>query len=282
KMDQERVDRLVSEGKKKLLQARQKREEPFIDTTLYTSLNGMLITSYFKAYRALKEREVKDFALKSLDRIVLIRSTGKELFHTDGIKALTDDYIYLIEALVAAYEVTGNREYLGRAEELMAQCLDRFWDKAEGGFFDSDAAVLGIRLKGIEDIPHPSANAAGIMQLLKLFYATGNPLYRRYAGIALEAFSTKVSELSIHAGYYFCGLDAYFHTVQLTVEANPESSLGAAAVSLFAPYMSIVYKEDNNRIIPCAGDICYEPIEDSDSLQKFIVDQVRSKWVKGE
>src|SRR5208283_3698556 len=229
KMDQERVDRLVSEGKKKLLQARQKREEPFIDTTLYTSLNGMLITSYFKAYRALKEREVKDFALKSLDRIVLIRSTGKELFHTDGIKALTDDYIYLIEALVAAYEVTGNREYLGRAGELMGQCLERFWDKAEGGFFDSDGAVLGIRLKGIEDIPHPSANAAGIMQLLKLFYATDKLTYRRYTESTLAAYSPVARELGIHAGYYFCGLDAYFRMVRLTVEAPPDSRLAAAA-----------------------------------------------------
>ncbi len=281
KMEQERVDRLISEGKKKLLQARQTREAPFIDTTLYTALNGMLITSYFKAYCALKDPEVKDFALKSLNRILQIRSEGKELFHSDGIKAMSDDYIYLIEALVAAYEVTGNREYLGRADELMEQCLDRFWDKAEGGFFDSDTAVLGLRLKGIEDIPHPSANAAGIMQLLKLFYATDKSLYRRYAGIALAAFSNKVRELSVHAGYYFCGLDAYFHTVQLTVETRPESSLGAAAVSLFAPYMSIVYKEDHNRIIPCAGGVCYEPIEDSNSLQKFIVDQVRGKWANG-
>ena len=277
KMDEERVEKLVSDGKKKLLQARQTREEPFIDTTLYTSLNGMLITSYLKACRALKDDKVKDFALKSLNRILQIRSAGKELFHSDGIRALPDDYIYLIEALVASYEVTGNREYLGRADELMEQCLEKFWDKTEGGFFDSDTAVLGLRLKGIEDIPHPSANAAGIMQLLKLSYATDKSLYRRYAGIALEAFSTKVSELSIHAGYYFCGLDAYFHTVQLTVEARPESGLGAAAVSLFAPYMSIVYKEDHNRIIPCTGDVCYKPIEDNDSLQKFIIDRVRSK-----
>ncbi len=277
KMDQERVDRLVVEGKKKLLQARQTRKAPFIDTSLYTSLNGMLIASYLKAYRSLKDDEIKDFALKSLNRILQIRSAGKELFHSDGIKALLDDYIYLIEALVAAYEVTGNGEYLGRADELMEQCLERFWDKAEGGFFDSDTAVLGLRLKGIEDIPQPSANAVGIMQLLKLFYATDKPLYRQYAETSLAAFSTRVSELSIHAGYYFCGLDAYFHTLQLTVEARPESSLGAAAVSLFAPYISLVYKEDHNRIIPCAEDVCYEPVEDSDSLQKFITDHVTRK-----
>ena len=33
-------------------------------------------------------------------------------FHSAGVKALLDDYIYLTEALTAAYETTGNSSYL--------------------------------------------------------------------------------------------------------------------------------------------------------------------------
>ncbi len=270
KMDAGLPDHLIRQGKAKLLQARQKREEPFIDTTIYTSLNGMLITSYLRAYRAFKDIAIKDFALKSLWRILEISFAEKELLHTYGIKALLDDYVYLIEALVAAYEVSGNREFLGTADALMEKCLDRFWDKNGGGFFDTDTEVLGLRLKGIEDIPHPSANAAAIMLLIKLFYATDKSMYRRYAEIALAAFSQKVSELGIHAGHYFCSLDSHFRMIRLTVEARPESRLGNMAVSLFAPYISIVYSKDNNRIVPCMGGSCYEPVEDEEQLKEFI------------
>ncbi len=130
--------------------------------------------------------------------------------------------------------------------------------------------MLDLRLKGVEDIPHPSANAAAIALLIKLFYATGKSLYKRYAEIALEAFSAKVSELGIHAGHYFCSLDAYFNMVRLTVEAHPGSALADAALSLFAPYVSIAYSKDRNRIVPCMSGSCYEPVENEEQLKEFI------------
>jgi len=270
KMNVEHVDRLIREGKAKLLRARQTREEPFVDMTLYTSLNGMLITSYFKAYRVFRDDSIKDHALKSLQRILDLNFAGKELLHSEGTKALLEDYIYLAEALIATYEVTGTGQYLDRADKLMEQCLERLWDRDEGGFFDTDTPVLGLRMKGIEDIPHPSANASGIIQLLKLYYATGKSLYRQHAATALEVFSTKAAGLGIYAGYYYCALDAYFRMIRLTVEADPGSSLGTAAMSASVPYLSVVYSEDRNRIIPCVGEVCYKPIEDGNRLDEFI------------
>ncbi len=135
KMDPGRVDDVIREGKRKLLQARQTREEPFIDTTIYTSLNGMMVTSYFKAYRAFKEIAIKDIALKSLKRVLEIRCPGKELLHSDEINALLDDFIYLIEALVAAYEVTGKDPYLQKADELMGQSINKILGQGRGRLF---------------------------------------------------------------------------------------------------------------------------------------------------
>ena len=154
-MEVEQVDRLIREGKSKLLRARQARDEPFVDKTLYTSLNGMLITSYLKAYRIFRNDPIKDHALKSLRRILDLNFTGKELLHCDGTKALLDDYIYLTEAFIAAYEVTGNSEYLCTADSLMEQCLDRLWDRDEGGFFDTDTPMLGSQNQ--RDRGHPSS-----------------------------------------------------------------------------------------------------------------------------
>jgi hypothetical protein len=65
--------------------------------------------------------------------------------------------------------------------------------------------------------------------------------------------------------------------VRLTVESPPGSSLAAAAVSLFAPFTSIVYKKDHNRIIPCVGEVCHEPIRENARLEEFIRNQVKGK-----
>ncbi len=256
--------------REKLLERRKKRETPFIDKTLYTSLNGMMITSYLMAYKVLKDGYLKDFAIKTLEKIIKTRFINGGLFHSEGVEAVLDDYFYLIEALIAAYEVTANSSYLDRADELMGVCLNKLWDKNEGGFFDTEKDILGIKLKGIEDIPHPSANSLAILMMLKLYSTTNKDGYRQYAGTALKTFSSRARDMGIHAGHYFCALDAYFNMLQLALETSPESELTDAVFSSFYPYVGIVYKENKGRIIPCFRNSCYEPAYTADEMRDFL------------
>lgn len=269
-MDVKAVTEIINSGKEKLLKERGKRKKPFIDKTLYTAINGMLISAYIKAFKVLKDERLKDFSLKSLERIMKKYFAHNELYHSDGVNALLDDYIHLIDAFIAAYEITGSPVYLHRADELMDICIKKFWDTNEGGFFDTEDAILGIRLKRIEDIPHPSANSLALLLLLKLHFMTAKKIYRHYAETALAIFSSRAKNMDIHSGYYFCAMDAYFHILKLTMETSPASELTETIFSNFIPYVSIVYGKDNGRIIPCLRDVCCEPIERSDRLVAFL------------
>ena len=268
--DESEVLKTIQSGKEKLLGERNKREIPFIDTTLYTSINGMFISTYLHGYRILKDNHLKDVAIKSLEKIVKTQFINKELYHTENVRALLDDYVYLIDALVAAYEVTGSASYIAQAEELMEMCVDTLWDKDEGGFFDTDDHLLGVSIKGIEEIPHPSANSLSIRLLLKIFSITGKEVYRQYAEQALRVFTARAGEAGIHAGYYFNSLDAYFNPLKLTLHARPESVLSDTAISLYSPYTDIQYDKDMGRIVPCLRDVCSEPVRTPDELKDFI------------
>ena len=272
RVDIHRIQKVTTSGKEKLRKERDSRKVPFVDTTLYTSLNGVLITSYLKAYRILKDKYLKEFSLKSIERIIGMNVINNELFHTEGVKALLDDYIYFIDALIAAYEVTGDVTYLHMADKQMEVCLKKFWD-SDGGFFDTDEEVIGLRLKGIEDIPHPSANSLGIILLLKLYQITNKDLYQDYAEKTLKTFSLRAKDMGIHAGYYLCAMDAYFHMLKLTVETSPQHELAESALSFSIPYMSISYGEDRGRIVPCFKNVCYEPIKSSDVLKDFLINK---------
>ncbi len=253
-----------------MLLARNSREAPFIDRTLYTSINGMLISVFLHAFRILGNIKLKEFALESLDRILELRLINNELYHTENVRALLDDYAYLTEALIAAYEVTGHTAYIEQAEELMKSCLDKLWDNDGGGFFDTDDPLLGIRVKGVEDMPHPSANSICIRLLLKLFSITGDSTYRQHAEDALRSFSVKAGDTGIHAGYYYSALDAYYHHLTLTLNAGPESALSRTAVSLSVPHSDIIYGQDKGYVVPCIGDVCYNPIDNPEALKDFI------------
>jgi uncharacterized protein len=210
-MDVEKVSKIIDIGKTKLLMERTKRDKPFVDMAIYTSINGMLISAFFEAYKVLKDEEIKEFALKSLEKVIIANFTDEGLFHSAGVCALLDDYVNLVGAFIGAYEATGNISYLSQAEEFMKVCIDKFWDIESGGFFDTDEDVIGTRLKEIGDAPHPAANSVGIMNLIKLSHMSGNREYLSYAEKALKCFHLTAHSMGIHGGYYYCALDAFFN-----------------------------------------------------------------------
>ena len=69
---------LIRNGKEKLLKE-DARQSPFMDRTLYTSLNGMMISSCLRASRNLNDKELRDFSLKSLERILKEHFAGMSL-----------------------------------------------------------------------------------------------------------------------------------------------------------------------------------------------------------
>ncbi|MEJ2684059.1 MAG: thioredoxin domain-containing protein [Candidatus Sulfobium sp.] len=270
-IEQGRVLEIISCGKDKLLKERDLRPQPFVDKTFYTSLNGMMISAFLLAYRCLGDDEMKEFALKSLDRILDRYCMREGLLHTDGVGAVLDDYVYVVESLLSAYEVTGEKSYFRRAVRIMDLCIEGFWDADSGGFFDTSEEVLGLRLKSFEDIPHPSSNPLAVVQLMKLYHMTGKDRYLNFAEKTVRAFSGQAREIGIHAGYYFCGLDAYHHMFKLTLEASPGGELARTALSFFIPYKGLVYGEDRDLVTPClSSGVCLEPVRRVEDLRDFL------------
>jgi uncharacterized protein YyaL (SSP411 family) len=189
------------------------------------------------------------FALLSLDRVLRERFIDGELFHSAGVAAFLDDHIYLAEALVEAYETTAKRRYVELAEHFMSICLERFAD-ADGGFFDTVSPVLGARLKRVEDVPHPSANAVAAVLLLRLHHITGSEQRFSGRGEKLEAFSGSAG----HTDPCRTLLRALMRgsTCQTAVVAGPESECRASR-SLSGSVTVVVYGEDRGRWSPVTG-----------------------------
>jgi len=264
------VRRVIEKGRQKLFAARRERKTPFIDRTLYTSVNGMLAAAYFHAYNILDDEGTRTFGVKTLERILKDRVIDGRLLHAENVPAQLDDYIHFIDALIGGYEATAVQRYLGLADDLMTACIAKFYDTAEGGFFDTEQEVLGMRMKRVEDIPHPSANAVAITQLLKLSLMTGKDVYRGLAERSLAIFAPLAREFGAHAGAYFCALDAWFRMLKLTVEAPPESELARNARALSgSSFTAIVYGGARGRVIPCIGSVCQPPISDPDELRSL-------------
>ncbi|MBI2871231.1 MAG: thioredoxin domain-containing protein [Candidatus Omnitrophica bacterium] len=305
----EETQELLNRGRGKLIDARAKRQAPFVDQTLYTNWNGMMITAYLEAYRTRPDESARDLALKTLNRILTSAyQEGEGLAHEFGsghsdVRGIFDDQIQVASALVLAFEVTGDWNYLGTAESLMQLCLDHYWDKSSGGFLDRDPRLKGAgRLlespqRVITDSPTPSGNGVAAQVLLKLYYITGKEDYRNWAQKTLEAFTNEVSGAGIFAASYAIALHHFYQPpLHAVIVGQKDSPLtGKLIQSFHAVYrpgkiLTLIDPQDAGKhplpevvraqiqaTVPevptafvCAGTSCAPPTQDPLKLEELV------------
>jgi len=108
-----------------LKEIRKKRVFPFIDTKKITSWNAMMVKALFKMSE-FDERYKKE-AIKTLNKLIEKMYVNNTLYHSfnknENAKtpALLEDYAYLIDALIFAYEYTYDEKYLNLAKKLSSE-----------------------------------------------------------------------------------------------------------------------------------------------------------------
>jgi uncharacterized protein len=211
------VEALLAQAKEKLLEARLKRPTPFIDTTIYTSWNAMAVSAYLDAARVLEMKPAKDFALKTLDRL-LAEAWGLEsglahvVAYPDGragkrVAGVLEDYAFLTLAALDGWEATGERRYYDAAMQIADVMVDRFYDRTGDGFFDTEQVegalgVLAARRKPLQDTPTPAGNPAAAAALLRLEALSGRSDFREKAEDTLANFAGIVEHFGLYAGMY--------------------------------------------------------------------------------
>ena len=219
-LDESNTRILLARAKGKLLAARRQRHPtPAIDTTIYVGWNAMFVSAYLEAARVLGREDCREFALKTLDRLIAEAwDESKGFLHRAGgprLEGTLDDQIFAAAALLDAYESTLDSKYFEKAERTMRLAVERFGDPEGGGFFDraKDAAPMGgleVRRKPLQDSPTPGTNSVAVIVLDRLYAFTGEKLYRDWAEKTLEAFIGLVPQYGLFAATY--GLAALLHS----------------------------------------------------------------------
>jgi len=217
-LEGERVAELLASAKKKMYAARLKRRTPYVDKTVYTGWNGLCISSYLEAAKVLRLAPARDFALRSLDRVLAtaLRPNGSLLHviaYSDpkaerrDVTGLLEDYAFISGACLDAYEATGKLGYFTAAQTIGDAMIAKFFDTVGGGFFDSEAptaalGVLATRRKPFQDSPTPAGNSAAAIVLCRLHSYTHDVGYRDKAEQTLELLAAVAGRYGVFAGTY--------------------------------------------------------------------------------
>src|SRR5579871_4225965 len=261
---------LLASAKTKLYAARRKRPTPFVDKTLYVSWNALCVSAYIQAAQVLGVEEARQFALRSLDRILAEawqeeRGLAHVIAYADAsaekrfIRGMLDDYAFAVLACLDAYEVTGAISYFHFAQRIADEMVRRFGDGESGGFFDAQPTIeerlqlgaLSARRKPFQDAPTPAGNPSAAIALLRLHAYTDEARYREIAQRTLEVFAGAAEQFGIYAGTY--GIAATWlshpHTQAVVVGEDAQAAaLLKAANALFAVNKSVVHLTDSEAV----------------------------------
>ncbi len=299
---------LLARARGKLLAARmQRRPVPAIDQTHYVGWNALFISAYLEAARVLHRGDCREFALKTLDRVLAEAwDERKGFLHRIGgprLEGMLDDQVFAIAALLDAWETTLERRYFEVAERAMRLCVERFGDPDGGGFFDraKDSAPMGgldVRRKPLQDSPTPGANSAAAIVLDRLAALTGERLYSDFAEKTLEAFTGSMPQYGLYASNY--ALAALLHSrhalqVVVTGRANDEAAselekeaqriyrfgkvvLRMTAERVSAGALPAALREtiphldaERAQAIVCAGTTCHAPVSSPAELRSLLL-----------
>jgi uncharacterized protein len=213
------VEQLLAEARQKLYAAREQRIKPFRDEKVIVAWNGLMISAFLDAANLLGDETVRRDAVHSIQFIQTHVVRDGRLLHSfkDGQAKLAgylDDHACFVACLLDAFESTGERRYLTLAEEFNRATMANFWDEVHGGFFltGPDHEALIHRPKDPFDHAVPGGNSVATLNLLRLYYYTGEEELIQKAERTLRLFRDKMEDEPFSFGQMLCALDFYLET----------------------------------------------------------------------
>ncbi|MBX2861512.1 MAG: thioredoxin domain-containing protein [Vampirovibrio sp.] len=277
--------KLLTQVKEKMLAERLKRPIPFIDDTLYTNWNGMMICGYLEAAMLLDLSDAQAFALKSLDRILeLFYQPNQAVLHTHGIPGVLEDYTWLAKANLKAYMVSGETRYLETAEDITNLVLTGFEDKEVGGFFDTkmDSNAVGLlkfRRKLLDDSPSSSANSIMLQVLNSLYTLTEKDIYNTSLKRALPSLTLETEGRGGFVAAFGLAIHQYLNPPLKLEIVGDSPELTEAAKKTFYPGKLLKYTSEAStpELRPCFGPRCLAPIRDLTALNTLLKESQLSR-----
>jgi uncharacterized protein len=202
------IDALAAEDRRRLehcrvtlLALRNQRVWPGRDDKVLASWNALAIRGLADAARALGRPDFAAAGAAALDYLHTHHWREGRLLATsrDGaahLPAYLDDHAMLIDAILALATVQFRAADLAFAVQLAEALLERFEDRANGGFFFTahDHEALFHRSRVFADDAMPAGNAVAASALLKLGCLLGETRYLLAAERTLRAGWTVLNE----------------------------------------------------------------------------------------
>ncbi|BAF72806.1 thioredoxin domain-containing protein [Sulfurovum sp. NBC37-1] len=247
----------------------EKRVYPFIDTKVIVSWNAMMISTLFRAGRV--EKKYLKQAKRSLEKLLDTMYINSQLFHSTligkepKIQAFLEDYAYLGETLIEAYESTLDESYLVLATRLANNAIEKYYQhgkwKFSRGEFETDADIY--------DSSYPSS-VATMISVLHSLSSLVDTVYKKFVFKTLEIYSYDIMRQPISTPKTSLMAIRYLKD-DIIIKAQTDALLPHISQLDEITYPFTFFKNDtNNGFMLCNSNSCFGHEKDFESIVKFL------------
>jgi uncharacterized protein YyaL (SSP411 family) len=236
--------RAIASASEAMLAVRSRRKAPQVDRAVMTDRNALMADAYLTASAALDDPGLQRIALNDLDFILgHLRAPDGSFFHVwsdrrGQVAGLAADQVYLLDAIIDAYQFSADEKYLVEARMLAAIILKNFHADGSSLLVNRESEDAGTVIAQSQasaqvfyDTPAPSVQATMAIATAKLGLLTGDGSYAKAANelmasapaMAGSMLSNSVATVGLELEYRANG-DA------MVAVAGPHSDARAAAL----------------------------------------------------
>ncbi|RAJ03899.1 hypothetical protein LX64_02776 [Chitinophaga skermanii] len=264
-MDETLVSNSLTASRAILLAERSHRIRPGLDDKILLGWNALMIHAISKAAAVLQEDSYKQMAVTAMEAVfAYFKQSGSEvaLHHTYKEKtakypAFVDDYAYLIRALIALQEVTGDLGYFDRADALVKYTNEHFADETQTFFYYTDHAQndVIVRKKEIYDGATPSGNAIMAQNLLYLSIVFDNKSYQKQGIEMISRLSQTITRYPTSFGVWANQMLQLLHgTAEIAIVGEAYITRMKEAYNCYIPFKVLLGAKSDQPKYPLLAD----------------------------
>ncbi len=291
KLNLNELKKMVSLAKSKLLARRDTRVRPGLDDKCLVAWNAMMIKALAEASLIFeddsyhkKAKQAAEFILNNLTN----NDGGLFRNYKNGkasISAFLDDYAFLIEALIALYEVDFEEKWLEEAKRLTDYVLVKFKDENSPMFFytSSSSEALIARKHEIMDNVISASNSVMAQNLQKLGLFFDDESYRNKAVEMLSAVLPSIKSYgSAYSNWSIQLLNEVFGINEIAIVGNEIKAEKMELHKLYIPNKITLggtkselpllknKQSQETKIYICRNKTCQSPVSTVAEAVKFI------------
>jgi hypothetical protein len=262
----------------KLLEARQQRIAPLLDTKVLLTSSALMAVALAKAGRALEEQTYIRQAEECVRFLLDHMHCGRGLLAVYGSEhyATLDGYAYLLWALLEVYRSTLNSRLLDEARSLGGLMVETFsGDDGLLYYTASDADDLPLRGINAHDGATPSGQSVAAHCFIRLSRLTGDAYWDECVGGLIQSLTDKLkTNPETHSWMMAALLHKENGGIDVTLTPGEGLVHLRAALRGFNPFMTVRLDETDgdgsSKAFVCKDNTCLAPVTGADALAGLV------------